>query len=105
MFIANQINNDAKPQRGGMSNSVPLPQFRGAAAAVAAHVPEGRPTIAQRFNAGFSDKWEKVPKGRLTICSAVPSGLMRRRTSPGVKTRGYSRDVFSGQAKASVSDS
>ena len=30
-------------------------------------VPEGRPTIAQRFNAGWGRNGAQVPKGRLTL--------------------------------------
>jgi hypothetical protein len=55
-------------------------------------VPEGQTTIAQRFNAGWAQPQESVPKGRLTAAdSAVPSGLGRFDHNPSVETLGYSQ--------------
>src|SRR4051812_47996902 len=57
-------------------------------------IPEGWPTIAQRFDVASSAQESTVPKGRLRkrAFSAVPSGLTRPSSLyPNVKTLGYFR--------------
>src|SRR5260370_29911991 len=74
-------------------------------------VPEGQPTIARRFNAGYGFELQQVPQGRLTDSTSIPQisiashfamfqPSLRDSKSPepfpGVETPGYSRKVPSG---------
>ena len=70
-------------------------------------VPEGRATIAQRFNAGLRPEGNPVPEQRQkskggTQCSVVPSGLAigGGDVFPSVETLGYFHEVPSGQLNA-----
>src|SRR6266568_2465085 len=58
-------------------------------------VPEGRPTIARRFNGGFrllqstESHWDERKHAIVRAISAAPAGLYRFVFTPTVKTVGY----------------